>query len=36
MAFFAIDELIALGHGRSFAKSGGPGTVVPGLPQNRT
>ena len=24
------------GHGRSLAKSGGPGTVVPGLPQNRT
>ena len=36
MAFFAAPTSQALGHGRSLAKSGGPGTVVPGLPQNRT
>ena len=36
MAFFAVNELVAISHGRSLAKSGGPGTVVPGLPQNRT
>ena len=35
-AFFAVDQLVAVGHGRSLAKSGGPGTVVPGLPLNCT
>ena len=36
VAFFAMDVRVSCFYRDSCAKSGGPGTVVPGLPQNRT